>query len=231
MKSPLAYRFAGLVLAAWAVVTPVEAGAQAPAGPLPGRWDFVVSLDEKPIGFHRYVLSAVSGEATQLQMLSEASFDVVWLGLPLYRYRHHAVERWDQGCLVDLVSETEDDGVRTQLRAHRNGLNLDIARVRKGKASQNLLERECPFSYAYWNPAILNQKVLLNPQNGELEAVQIRPAGTEQIAVPGMGAVAAKAWHIDTPGGPVDLWLTAEGRWVGLDAQVSGGHHIRYRLA
>ncbi|HYF16224.1 MAG TPA: DUF6134 family protein [Ramlibacter sp.] len=79
-------------------------------------WDFEVRLDGRPIGTHRFVLS---GPAAARQVESTARFDVTLLGIPLYRYRHEARERWRGDCLVELQSRTDDDGKPVQVDQRR----------------------------------------------------------------------------------------------------------------
>jgi hypothetical protein len=89
--------------------------AQAPAdgaAPRPGRWDFAVTLDDKPIGRHRFELAGepASGEWA---LKSQADYDVKLLGLTVYTYRHSATERWRAGCLSQLDARTDDNGDTT----------------------------------------------------------------------------------------------------------------------
>ena len=85
-------------------------------------------------------------------------------------------------------------------------------------------------TYAYWNPAMRSQSRLLNPQTGKVDAVKVERVGPGRIAVHGAD-VDAVDWRITGGESPVDVWISAQGDWVGLDSVVSGGKHkLSYRL-
>ena len=73
-------------------------------------------------------------------------------------------------------------------------------------------------SYAYWHPALIRQQRLLNPQTGEVDEVRIERLPDATIPVGGRDVDAT-------------LWRDrADGRWIGLDAQVKGDRLLTYRL-
>lgn len=175
-------------------------------------WDFAVSLDGKPIGTHRFV---VSGASATRDVASTARFDVKLLGIPVYRYRHEAQERWQGDCLQALTSRTDDDGTP---------LKVDEKPAAEG----------CVMSFAYWHPALHTQTRLLNPQTGRVEDVRFEKLSAASLQVAGREVEAAR-WRLvaTTPSTKQELtlWLDrADGRWIGLDAQVKGGRRLTYRL-
>jgi len=194
----------------------------------PMEWDFAVSLDGKPIGEHRFVLSS-AGDGI-LALSSEARFDVTWLGLPLYRYQHQVRERWADGCLASIDARTDDDGRLTEVRGQavdgrfslqvRNADRVDDAPVPA---------TGCLVSFAYWNPAALaRQDRLLDPASGRVEPVAIAPSGpvpSDLKVQPG----AVRGLRIKGLAQPIDVWYAGE-RWIGLDTFVSGGRRLSYRL-
>jgi len=216
------------------------AGPEA-AAPRPGRWDFAVTLDDKPIGRHRFELAGdpATGEWT---LKSQAEYDVKILGLTVYTYRHSATERWRAGCLAQLEARTDDNGdvtsvqpaaapgsePPTSLRIAVRSDDRAIAAAAAASAGQDA--RGCQTSYAYWNPGALRQRSqLLNPQTGRLDPVQGSALPATSLVVGGQ-PVQAQGWRLRTPKGPVDVWSAADGRWIGLDATVSGDRRLRYRL-
>jgi hypothetical protein len=85
-------------------------------------------------------------------------------------------------------------------------------------------------TYAYWNPAMREQKRLLNPQTGKVDAVTVTRVASGNILVGGKD-VAATDWRITGGESPVDVWVSAAGDWVGLDSMVGNGKHkLTYRL-
>lgn len=201
-----------------AAVTGSLTGLAAPAQA--DAWDFVVRLDGKPIGTHRFVVEE-TGDARQV--VSTARFDVKLLGLTVFRYRHDANERWRANCVRELRSRTDDDGkpVRVEWR-------FDPAEP---------ADEICMMSYAYWHPALVQQRRLLNPQTGEIDAVRIERLPDAALTVGGRD-VDASRWRISTtPPNPsatpqvLTLWRNrADDRWIGLDAGVRGGRVLTYRL-
>ena len=196
-------------------------------------WDFEVRLDGKPIGTHRFVVEELAGAASapdapiaSLASLartvqSTARFDVKLLGLTVFRYRHEAKERWRGDCLQSVQSRTDDDGKPVQV-------------------DKTFADPECPMSYAYWNPALVRQQRLLNPQTGEFDEVRVERLPDGVIPVNGRDVDAVR-WRLTatppTVAGKaaerqqITLWRDrADGRWIGLDAVVKGGRVLSYRL-
>jgi hypothetical protein len=181
-------------------------------------WVFDVRLDGQSVGEHRFEL-APDGDGLRLR--SEARFVVRLLGIPVYRYRHTAEERWRGGCLQALDATTDDDGRITQVQARAEGGQL---RVTGGKAAGEP-GTGCVFTFAYWNPDLRRQARLLNPQTGELEPVRI-----ERITdAPADAAADVLRWRIQTRTQPIDLLLSPTGEWVGLESTVAGGKRLAYR--
>lgn len=123
---------------------------------------FSVSLDGAPIGEHRFTLVERDGLR---ELTSEARFEVRFLGIPAYRYVHHATERWRGDCLETLRSKTDDDG--------------------KPLAVDWVSPGGCTMSFAYWNPRILKERALLNAQTGEIEPVAVEDLGAGRYRLRG----------------------------------------------
>ncbi len=173
---------------------------------------FAVSLDDKPIGEHRFGFAAAAGD--ERQVTSDASFDVRLLGIVVYRYRHHAVEHWRGDCLASIEARTDENGKTTEVH--------EVA-----DADGPLTG--CIMSFAYWNMGMLKQTQLLNAQTGKLEPVAIVSKGNGEVEAHG-SRIAAARWRISGPVHPIDVWYAADGQWVGLDSTVAGGRHLSYRL-
>ena len=169
------------------------------------EWRFDVALDGRHIGEHRFVLR----EAGSTRLLtSEARFRVRVLFFDVYRYEHHAQERWRANCLERLDARTDDNGLHTAVVE-------DIA-----------ASRGCVRTFAYWNPDFLAAHELLNPQTGEYVAVQVRELGREQV-----GGQPAQRYHL-TGGGrtpvEIDLWYSPAGEWLALESRTPEGRRLRY---
>jgi len=208
-------------LAAAAAMTTVTATTPGPPMAETGReWNFRVLLDGKEVGWHRYVVRA-DGDSTEVE--SRAQFDVRFLFLNAYRYRHEARERWRGACLDELESRTETNGTVEQVAAVARDEALVVARP-----SGDARLPGCVMSFAYWDPRILRAARLLNSQTGELLPVRVDARGTERLNVAGR-SVPATRHRLSGPDLQIDLWY-ADGRWVALEAPTPGGRVLRYEL-
>ena len=207
------------VLASLLVVAPTATSSPtAPAAD--GEWNFRVLLDGKEVGWHRYV---VRGDGASTEVESRAQFDVRFLMLNAYSYRHTARERWRGACLDELESRTETNGRVEEVAA----VAYDDAVVVDGPSGDARLPG-CVMSFAYWDPRILRATRLLNSQTGELLPVSVAERGTERVNVAGR-TVAATRHRLSAPNLQIDLWY-ADGRWVALEAPTPGGRTLRYEL-
>jgi len=183
-------------------------------------WNFRVLLDDRPIGEHVFTLRA-SGE--QLELRSEARFDVRLLFVHAYRYRHEAFERWRGGCLTAFESTTDDNGAREFARATAHGDRLVVARPLGSEEHEG-----CIRTFAYWNPRILEARALLNSQTGELLPVTVLLRGEEPVRV-GSQTLRAQRYRISAPRLQIDVWYSGDD-WVALEAAAAGGRQLRYEL-
>lgn len=191
------------------------------AGPVK-TWPFRVYLDDTAIGHHHFELWQGDGEQV---LRSRARFEVKLLRLPVYRYRHDAVERWRGDCLQSLESSTEDNGQPVSVRARAQGAVLELE-----IGDRRVLRHEpCAKSFAYWHPALLRATRLLNPQTGELMDVRITPAGIQPVQV---GERTVPGWRYTLQGADlqIDLFYSEQGEWLALDAPTRHGRTLRYRL-
>lgn len=212
---------AAAALIALTAGTTLAAGPAATTAAPVGEWTFRALLDGKPIGQHRFVVSAQGDER---EVVSEADFAVKFLGITAYRYRHKATEEWRGDCLAALRATTDDDGRSSSVRAESEGNSLRIEAAATTRSVAG-----CVMSFAYWNPAIRTQTRLLNAQTGQLEPVQVQRIGSGSIEVRGK-PVAATEFRITGPAEPINLWYSPRGEWLGLDSTVAGGRRLSYRL-
>jgi hypothetical protein len=217
LRKPVLWMVLGGLLAAAvpAVWAQKETGAE---------WRFTVLLDGKPIGRHVFHLEdAANGERV---LRSDAEFSVELFGITVYRYRHAARERWRESCLVALQARTDDDERVLQVQGERRG---DAFVVDPGGAATGTTLPGCAMSFAYWHPALRSQTRLVNPQTGQVEAVTVTALAPTPIDVRGR-RVEVEGFRIAGAGGPIDVWTSAQGAWIGLDAAVGGGRRLSYRL-
>ena len=84
----------------------------------PRTLDFDVYLDDAKIGWHRFDIS--NSESGAREVHSEARFDVKFLFITAFRYRHENSERWVDGCLAEMDADTNSNGKRISVTGERS---------------------------------------------------------------------------------------------------------------
>ena len=93
-------------------------------------------------------------------------------------------------------------------------------------------------TFAYWNPKILKQTRLLNPQNGDYLYTTFRLIGNEKIDFNGEKKN-AKHYHLlayeaesmsDKPKLNIQLWYDNNNDWLALKSITPEGYTINYKL-
>jgi hypothetical protein len=181
---------------------------------------FQVYLDEKPIGEHSFRISD-TGDLTRVS--SSAAFDVDFLFVNVYRYRHDSREVFRDGCLQEIRATTNDNGTRYRVEGEATGKQFRIEREDGMEQTEGCLK-----TFAYWDPGFLDQKRLLNAQTGKLEPVSVRPRGSDRVQVGGR-AVPATRYALSADDLSIDLWYNDELGWVGLASDTGKAGRLVYR--
>jgi hypothetical protein len=184
-------------------------------------WQFDVSMDGKAIGTHEFVLDEKADG--QLTLKSEAKFNVKFLSISVFKYQHLANELWQNDCLKKLDAKTQENSKATVV----GGMQEPSAFKLNAPVPLDI-DQQCVMTFAYWNPKILQQKKLLNPQTGEYLNTQITALGQESIVVKGQ-TKKAERYKIYTNKFVIDLWYGLGGEWLALQSTTSDGR-IDYAL-
>ena len=186
------------------------------------EWAFDVFLDKNKIGKHSFTL--INNTLT-----SKAKFNVKVLFINAYQYNHTAVEQWQGDCLSGLEAHTVENKVTTDVRGAKNATGFEVG---DGKTKQTL--PACSMTFAYWNPKILEQKQLLNPQNAEYLYTTVEKLANETITVKGKPA---ETTHYKLKGAldgknklNIELWYNLSNEWVALKSTTPEGYNINYKL-
>jgi hypothetical protein len=178
-----------------------------PAGEPARSWNFRVYLDQDLIGYHDFTLTP-QGDTRELKSAAQFAFKILFF--TAYHYDHHATEYWRGDCLSRLDSSSDDDG--KTLTVHRR-----------------YALTECPMTFAYWNPLMLRQTHLINPETGEDVPVAITSNGEQDIQVRN-ASVHAQRYHLRGPKLDIDLWYSTQGEWLALESATEKGRRVRYVL-
>ena len=185
------------------------------------EWVFDVYLDHQRIGGHSFRLDT---DGSEKWLRSSARFRVKLLFIEAYSYSHTAVEKWDGDCLISLEAQTLENEEETAVHGQRTSSGFQLG----GPKGTRVLPA-CVMTFAYWNPRMLEQKRLLNPQTGEFQAVSIRRVGSETLRV-GNGATQAHRYKLTGDKLDIDLWYSPSMQWLALQSTTPEGYLIRYRL-
>ena len=185
------------------------------------EWRFQVYLDNKKIGRHDFILQEVD---SQKILRSEANFEYRLLFVKLYGYEHQNTETWAGDCLSKIESTTNANGEPFQVRGSLQGDRF----VLKGTAGQTDLPA-CSMSFAYWNPAFLQQKRLINTQNGEVLEVEVSKPERVQLEVRGVLKPALR-YQLAAGEMQIELWYSESNEWLALETEARGGRRLRYEL-
>lgn len=188
------------------------------------RWTFDVYLDDSRIGFHEFRLLEKEGDVRKIE--ATARFDVKFLFINAFRYRHEIEESWSGNCLTAVDASTNSNGKKTDVEGELTESGFVI---RSGDERKRL--EPCVMTFAYWNPAFLEEERLLNPQTGEFVEVDVKKLD-ERVVDLGGQEIEATGYAVKARGLSVRVWYSQKDqRWVALESQTKGGRIIRYELS
>lgn len=158
------------------------------------------------IGAHRVSYFPSTGEilvTTEIDLLVKALFFTV------FSFSHRSEERWRDGRLVSLTSETVE---------HGETLHVTGAATPQGF---RVVSKDLPFLAApgtltsndLWTPAVLRQAIVIDAQHGGVIGVSVRKLADEKIEVGGRQLRAAR-YRFITPYLAGSIWYDAGGLWV-----------------
>ena len=182
-------------------------------------WNFRVMLDDTPIGYHRVNIDRVDNTKT---VHTRASFDVRILFIPVYSYEHETRERWEDNCLVDINSTTDDNGEDYFISSLKKEDRLAVE-TRNGTVSLG----GCVRTFAYWDVDLLNSQRLLNTQTGEYEPVSVSDKGTGLLKIDDE-QIEARHFRLVAADLTIDLWYTKDMHWLALESVTESGAVLRY---
>ena len=189
------------------------------------NWQFKVYLDGDEIGFHNF--SMVHKEQHQ-EIYSSARFDVKFLFFNAYSYRHDNVELWRGQCLNSINAVTDDNGEKYKVigKVDNNAFVVNTSENQNEKQSKYL---PCIKTFAYWDPAFLKEKTLLNSQTGEMIEVESEFIGNATLRHKGENVV-ARHYRLRGENLQIDLWYSVDDSWLALESLTESGRVVRYAM-
>jgi hypothetical protein len=193
-----------ILLGGFSLAMPTPLRAAVPGG---RRLTFAVSRNGAHVGEHHM---SFSGDPASPIVTTDVDM-VIKLGpAPIYKYRHHAVERWVAGRFSDLETSTDGNGKLQKVSARRTDAGV-IIETGKGKIAGPA--NAAPFTH--WNPDVFG-KPLFNPQEGRMLKVTANRNGS--------------TWSIRGDA-EIDDSYGADGVWNALSGKLKDGSRIEYRRA
>ena len=197
-----------------------------PGAPLPvpsdRRLAFRIVRNDSAIGSHVLTFSPM-GNALVVRVVVDIA--VKFGPIALYRYSHRAEERWDDGAVVSLDAETNDDGTvsRTAVRRVADGYSVEGRGVARYVAPPHSLPA------THWNRRMLDVP-MINTQTAELMRPVVTRVGASRVSF-GAGTT-TEADHFTLRGdADLDTWYDAGPAWVALRFTAKDGSVIRYERA
>jgi hypothetical protein len=185
------------------------------------EWRFQVYLDDKKIGTHDFILKELEN---QRLLQSDASFEYRLMFVKLYGYEHENTEIWAGDCLTGIESTTDANGKPFKVSGSLQGDRF----VLTGTAGEAELP-SCSMSFAYWNPAFLEQERLINVQNGEVLDIEVSEPERVQLEVRGVMQPALR-YLLGAGEMKIELWYSENDEWLALETEARGGRRLRYEL-
>ena len=182
-------------------------------------WEFDAILNDKVIGQHKFIYE--DGKT-----VSEANFKFEYF-LMDFIYQHKSIETWEDSCLKTITSKTDDDGDLYEVSGHIEANQFMVTTNNETKKLPL-----CIMTFAYGNPKILEQKKLMNSQNGKYLDVDIQFLREEKHIVKGK-SILTELWEIKANNNyeklHIQLWYDESMNWVGLKSMTPIGY-LNYNL-
>ena len=173
----------------------------------PRALTFAVFRNGTRIGEHHV---SFTGDDDTLTATTDAIMTVKLGPVPVFKYRHHAVEKRVGGAFASLVTATDSNGKGERVSAEMSG-----GAIRISCPSGTLTAPAAANPITHWNSQIFGGAPLFNPQNGKLLKV------TTRKVEPGHWAIRGDA--------QIDDYYDASGAWLALKGKLDDGSRVGYR--
>jgi len=173
---------------------------------LPGRLAFQVFRNGTKVGEHVVVFS---GDDNARTATTNVNMTVKVGPVPVYKYKHQAIEKWVDGKFASVETTTNGNGKVTNVSARQMGTYVQIngpAGAVRGPANA------LPLSH--WNQGNFG-KPLFNQQEGKMLKVTCTRVGAGHWQVRGEAQI--------------DDFYDDAGNWSGLKGKLEDGSDMEYR--
>jgi len=186
-----------------------------------GRFIYTITRNGEPIGTQRLDFQVENDRA--LMVVTDVEIDVRILGLSFYRFTQHIEERWQDGELAAISSQTDDDGEKRLVDLKREGDRL--------KGRYNEKARDVPgdiIPSTLWHPESINQKVVLDTVRARQHQVSVADKGRVALVLP-VGQEDARRYGF-TGELNRDVWYGGDKTILAAEMTAKDGSIIRQQL-
>ena len=162
-----------------------------------------------------------AGQETSVKIATD--LDVKVLFVTAYRLQHRATEKWVEGRLVAMSSNTDNNGTRHRVSVSETPAGMEIhADGKSSKADSTLVPG------SLWNLELLHRKVMLDAQDGQILPLAVVDHGSQQVTVKSR---VVKAHHYTLKSKWVqDVWYDDQDRLVKASLIASDRSEVLYQL-
>jgi hypothetical protein len=185
--------------------------------------NFQVQLNDKDIGFHEFNVQNDT-------ISNKAQFDVKLWFIPAYKYRHTATEVYKDNCLIQLDSETQDGADFFELSSLADST---FFKIKVNDKDYNY--PACSQTFRYWDIQFIDQKLAINPQDGEIFKLSFSKDVDEEVKTKTNMFLANKytlhAINDQDEKFHIELWYEQNSKkWIKLKSYLKDDNVITYIL-
>ena len=159
-----------------------------------------------------------------LAVHTTAEFQVRLGPIPIYRYRHEAIERWVDDAFAKIATRTDQNGRVSKVAAERDGGVVLVTPA----SGPPFTAAPSTLPFTHWNRRIASAP-LLNPQDGRL--LNERALEPTSALVTLANGRRARASRIVFRGDAyIEDYYAADDVWTGLVGRLADGSLMEYRL-
>ena len=190
----------------------------------PKHVSFRVMWKGEQIGYHNTVITP-STDGAGMTVQTKIGMKVKMGVITAFRYEHQSTETWQGGLLQSLVSMTNNDGDKLSVKGEATSNGFRVT----GPKGPFVAPADSLTTNCMWLPELVEEKKLIDSQNGVLVGLVSKPLGEETVKVKGKNEPAERH-SILTPFVGGSLWYDLAGNWVRSRLEIKG-ETLEYSLA
>jgi len=144
--------------------------------------------------------------------------------IPLFHYRHHALESWDGDQCVSVVSQTDHNGEQLTVSAKRDATGWSV-----DGSKGHLRAPPDALPATHWNKKMLRGP-MINTETGSVMHPHIADLGQDQVLAYMTAPITAEH-YVMSGDAQMDTWYDAAPSWAGARFKGGDGSDIRYERA